>query len=1269
MHQRGLYRFGPYRADLEQRVLLRDGEIVRLTPKAFDLLAVLVQHHGDVVAKETILKEVWPDTFVEEGNLTYNVNVLRNALGDDGHESQRYIETVRARGYRFIAKVALVTDGQDSETQNGALQVGDSANTAGLAAHARDLVKQARPLSTYDESEALGPRREQDLEQPAARHGRMAELLSNASTKRAVLLAAGLTAVALAIADVILVRPQGIQGSRDAILIGLAGFALYSYHKLRSAPAGIAEAPPRGAAFRGLLPFDPSDADRFYGRDIDTAALFDLVTHSEFRFGVLYGDSGAGKSSLIRAGLIPRLTNTGYAAVYCRSYKDPIRELVVQCRFETSVTLRKEENAADYLRRVAQRSAGGLVVVFDQFEEFFINFKTRQSRAAFVSLISECFHTTDLPVRFVFGIRSDFLHLIASAFDAQIPETLSTARRYHLQHFDEEQAAQVIDESVRGANWRFEEGLSQKVARDLAVNDKVLPSELQIVGQQLQSKRLFTYKDYQRSGRKEQLVHSYLEDVIKLTGDQETAHLVLRCLVSDENTRLSVTIPEMVKCSQRTQRVIERILNSFVQTRLVRVTQDEQPWRYELMHEYLIELINQITGRVTDSRQRANRLFRQYLANYVFDKGTRIPLRNLWIINRFSDIPQGNRERQLLKKSLRAGLIKSAAAAIALAITVLASVAWFSVREEWELAQLREGHTAAVHRAVFSPDGRLLVSAGEDGRVIVWDFARRLQLASLTEHSGWVNALAFSPDGKLFATGGYDSRVILWDAATMRVLRALDQPGIVGGLEFSPDSRLLASSSKQMPPTLWDVKEWTKAREFSGNGAEFFGFSFSPDGRIFTDGNRFWELESGRQMYPSLDSTWGVTWSAFFAGGTRLVGVDCFGYAKFIDVASGKVIAAHKAHQDNGRAAAASPDGRLVATGADNIVLWDGATLRKIARLEHPAVVWSLAFSPDGRWLVSTHGDGSIMVWDPVDHERVANLSEHSGPVRAVAVSQDGRHIASASEDRSVIVWNAESGSKEAVLVGHKNRLTGVAFCGDGKTLASSDQDGVTICWDATEGRQLWTQAAPLPNQCLAASPDGQWVAVPNGVYRASDGAPAVRFNLNVPWVHPSLIWGISFSPDSSRLVYFADRYLVVWDARTWTLLTHTEFTGPEIVCLRFSPDGKTFVTGDVEGTLRLWTLEALRDVAVIGRHSARVKSVAFSPDGKEVASASDDQTVALWDAERRRLKTTIGNHAAPVLSVAFSPDGHQVVCGTHDAKVRIYTRYETLWGHKVTWR
>jgi WD40 repeat protein len=107
-------------------------------------------------------------------------------------------------------------------------------------------------------------------------------------------------------------------------------------------------------------------------------------------------------------------------------------------------------------------------------------------------------------------------------------------------------------------------------------------------------------------------------------------------------------------------------------------------------------------------------------------------------------------------------------------------------------------------------------------------------------------------------------------------------------------------------------------------------------------------------------------------------------------------------------------------------------------------------------------------------------------------------------------------------------------------------------------------------------------------------------------------------------------------------------------------------VTGEDQGAVRLWATHPLREVAVLGRHAARVKSVAFAPDGKTAASAGDDGMIALWDVRQRKLRTRIGTHASPVYAIAFSPDGTHLVSGEHDRSVRVYTRRRTLWGFKL---
>jgi WD40 repeat protein len=240
-----------------------------------------------------------------------------------------------------------------------------------------------------------------------------------------------------------------------------------------------------------------------------------------------------------------------------------------------------------------------------------------------------------------------------------------------------------------------------------------------------------------------------------------------------------------------------------------------------------------------------------------------------------------------------------------------------------------------------------------------------------------------------------------------------------------------------------------------------------------------------------------------------------------------------------------------------------------------------------------------------------------------------------------------------------------VAFSPDGTWLVSSDQSGEVIRHEFGRPAPRWTANVlkDLASYCLAISPDQRFIATSFAVYFADTGE-TVLYDINSAWRG---VYSAAFTSDGTRLVGVTDNgYVVVLDTRTWQLVEQEKWCNDAIVAMSVSPDGNQIVTGDDGKMIRLGTISPLRQAAVIGQHTARVKAVAFSPDGKQVASAGDDKMVALWDVNRRKLITTIGTHTSPIYVLTFSPDGTRLFTGEHDRSVRQYTRRRSLWGFSL---
>lgn len=1050
-----------------------------------------------------------------------------------------------------------------------------------------------------------------------------------------------------------------------AILLPAAGLGLMAVHRLWRVCQPPVATPGEGQAFRGLLPFLPADRDLFFGREREIQALLTMTGGPDFRFGVLHGESGSGKTSLLQAGLVPRWWESGTVPLYCRSSRDPLGTLEEEARRASLLSREQAESLPAYLNRVAENMQAGVLIVCDQFEEFLTLVPEGPERESFLELAGTIAGDRTGRLKLLLAIRSDFLYLIGTGLAGRVPEPLQSGGLFHLRNLTAGQAESIISSLAARTVLPLTPGLCREAARDLASRGSVLASELQIVGEQLQNRGLFTVEEYRRAGGKEALVSGYLEEVLRASGDLRTISLLLAALISPENTRLTLAVEEIATRTRLQAGTIRRLLEHLIRFHLVQELPEETPVRYQLMHDYLITPFNRATGKVMDARQHANLLFRQYQASHESVPATRIPLDKLWFIRRYSDLARGSQSTALMRKSLWSGLWKASILLLLLAGVTISVSALLSIREDWESIQLRDGHAAAALQAVFSPDGSRLISTGEDGTVLIWDFARRVVLATLKEHRGAVNAVACSPDGRYFATGGNDREILVWNMKDFKTVTRL--PGYlrpVRWLAFTSGSRCLVSSGERHF-TSRDCTSWQKQGEFSTESMLNYGnFLLFSAGRqlLHTDGLLRDRL-TGRVTSGWLPEKQDANWMAVSADGRTLITIDSLGEVSGWDIPGRTLRFRSSAHQDHGRAAAISPDGRLAATGAESIILWNTDPFGKICRLDYPAIVWSLVFSPDGRWLVSTHSDGAILVWDVKERELAASFTGHCGPVQSVSFSSDGRQVASGSDDRSIIIWDLRQRAKYKVLTGSASRVRAVSFSPVRPELYSCDQSGAIMKWDlVTEQKQilLAPPAGRGPCYAAAATPDGNWLATSRGSIFLRDPARMIDF-------FRGTIYSIRFSRDGKTMAmvnHYGDVRL--FDPQTWRERQAIQVRSSAMVTCDFSPDGSRIVTGDDQGMVWLWRTGPLQRLELLGRHEARVKAVVYAPDGLQVASAGDDRTIRLWDVRRWRLITTIDTHTAPVLSLAFSPDGRQLVSGEHDHSVRLHIRHRTLWGRRL---
>jgi WD40 repeat protein len=374
---------------------------------------------------------------------------------------------------------------------------------------------------------------------------------------------------------------------------------------------------------------------------------------------------------------------------------------------------------------------------------------------------------------------------------------------------------------------------------------------------------------------------------------------------------------------------------------------------------------------------------------------------------------------------------------------------------------------------------------------------------------------------------------------------------------------------------------------------------------------------------------------------------------------------------------AVSPDGRLIAVAsADRLEYWDAKSLEPMGRsLAFDSLPEALAFSPDGKTLVTGHEDGEAVCWDVVTGRRKGVALPHTAMVRGAAFSPDGKVIVTGCVDGTVRFWDSSTGRPLGPPIKVGKYVYCVAFAPEGKSIVigtgTDGRDGAAYIWDVSSGEKL---AGPLTHDdtvfSVAFNPDGTTFVTGcrdgnTQLWQRETNRPQ-----GAPMWHRQGVYTVLFSPDGATIVTKPRDELsaVLWERasgqRKGTPLWHQ---GP-VDCVALSPDGMTALSGAVDETIRVWDIgrnrsrpldpnqRSRRSVDTASQDQPRLpdyflkKTVVYSPDRKTVLTSDGNRIARLWETSSGRPLGAPLRHARNVRTVAFSPDGRKVVTACHDA-------------------
>jgi WD40 repeat protein/transcriptional regulator with XRE-family HTH domain len=1039
-------------------------------------------------------------------------------------------------------------------------------------------------------------------------------------------------------------------------------------------PAGTEVCP-----YPGLAAFGPDQARWFFGRDQVTAHLISQLDDRLAGGGLLavVAPSGAGKSSLLAAGLIPALARGGlpgsraWPVVAITPGAHPLATLAAWVAERTGAGPTDAAAAAAdpdrfaaflaeavtaYIGTLGETSSSARVVlIVDQFEEIFTECQQDTEREGFIAAL--CAAAQSAAALVVIGVRADFYGPCLAY------PTLLTALQgpVALGSMSAEQLRAVITCPAETEGLNLEPGLVELLLRDLGVADEVGsgaagydPGALPLLAHALRASwqqregQMLTVAGYRCTGGIGQALATTAERAY--TGlspaERQSARQVLLRLVNvseqggSGDTRRRLPRARLVEALPLpgSSDAIDTVLEVFGRARLL--TFDTTS--VEITHEALLRAWPRLREWINTDR--AGNVIRQELEQAAavwgrdrgdtagLYRGSRLEAARTWASSTTHEDDLSPAASAFLAASTRhehrAATFRRAVLVVLSVLALVASGA-AAVAFQQSAAAQRERDTAIFNQITAQAD-----------RLRSTDVSLAAQLD--------LTAYRMRPTSQNLYTA------LITDADTALSTPLEGHPSPVRAVAFGRDGRILASGGDDGTVRLWNVVDPTHptplGRPLFGHTGAVNAVVFSSDGHILASGNddhtiRLWNVTDPAHptsLGPPLAGHSGAVFSvAFSSDGRTLAAGSGDGEVRLWNVA------------DPGRPT--SPDSPLIG---------------------HTGAVNAVAFSPDGHTLASGGDDQAVRLWNVADPTHPTSLGpplSGSTQINTVAFSPDGHTLASGGDDQAVRLWNVADPTHPiplgSPLTDHANYVNTVAFSPDGHTLAVGSDDQKVRLWNVTDPAYPTSLGAPLTGHgsyvtAVAFSPDSHTLA--------SAGSDDTIRLWNIPatliTLHTSSVFSVAFNPHGHTLATGSDDGTArLWDVSDPTHprpLSQLLFGPPAAVrAVAFSPDGHTLASGGDDPMVRLWNVTDPTHPVPLGQlppgHTQPVNTVAFSPDGHTLASGSNDHTIRLWNvadpAHPTSLSQLLSDHADSVNAVAFSPDGHTLASGSRDQTIRLW--------------